>query len=179
MDFKKIIIFSLILVILSVSFVSAADLNNTHETELSRGGDNSLAIDNINLEHVGISDSENVLAEQSDNVKPGSFEDLQNEVNAAPEGSVLDLYRDYNGHEDISVTINKYLTIDGHGHTIDCKNAKGCYAFSSNSGTITLKNINIINGLNDGVAFTDCYNLFEIENGQPHGCPFFFLFKVF
>ena len=153
MNFKKVFIFSLILFILSVSVVSAADLNDTHGVELSCGGDNSLAIEHSNSESADILDSEIVVNEQIQATSPGTFNDLQAEIDKAREGSVLDLYRDYNGCEDAVVHLDKDLIIDGHGHTINGKNAEGCVPFKSEKGTITLKNLIIINGRNDGYFF--------------------------
>uniref|UniRef100_UPI00388F07A1 right-handed parallel beta-helix repeat-containing protein n=1 Tax=Methanobrevibacter sp. TaxID=66852 RepID=UPI00388F07A1 len=88
----------------------------------------------------------------------------------APAGSVLNLTRNYNGQEDAIIRINKDLTIDGQGHTIDC--LKECQAFTSETGTITLKNLNIINGLVDnwdsnadgGALFIQGTAQFTIDN---------------
>ena len=78
--------------------------------------------------------------------------DLQKEINNAPAGSVLKLTRNYEGAEDTVIELNKDLTIDGNGHTIDCKSLENCEAFTSTSGKITLKNLKIINGCNDGLS---------------------------
>ncbi|WP_407432067.1 hypothetical protein [Methanobrevibacter sp.] len=42
--------------------------------------------------------------------------------------------------------MDKDLTIDGQGHTIDCLGENNCFAFYSKGGSITLKNLIIING---------------------------------
>ena len=128
MNYKKLIFVSILLFVLSVTAVSATDLDDNYVTE-SVEVDDSLEIQNSEI----LSDS------------PGTFEDLQAEINNAPAGSVLNLTRDYNGHEGAVVNLNKDLTIDGQGHTINCLNAKGCRAINSNNGTITLKNLRIIN----------------------------------
>ena len=78
----------------------------------------------------------------------GTFDDLQEEINNASEGSVLYLTRDYNVGYGSRIQFNKNLTINGQGHTLDCLNAK-CNVFYSNCGNITLINIMIINGYND------------------------------
>ncbi len=69
----------------------------------------------------------------------GSFEDLQTEINNAPEGSTLVLQKDYYGAEGERIQLHKSLTIDGNGHVIDCEHNDGCIAFESTSGEITLK----------------------------------------
>ena len=80
---------------------------------------------------------------------PGTFDNLQVEINNAPTGPTLHLYRDYKGHYGSRIQFNKGLTIDGHGHTLDCLSEGGCSAFYSNKGNIILKNLRIINGHND------------------------------
>ena len=140
---KILLIIGLVLLIfLTVSAASAAgDVNDTHATNnmthtLSQG-------DNVHIET-------NVNAMQ--NVKdttPGTLVDLQNEVNYAVHGSVLDLHRDYTATNGNTVILNKDLTIDGHNHSIDCN--RKCNAFYMNGDyKVTMKNLRIINGYNDG-----------------------------
>ena len=77
-----------------------------------------------------------------------SFDDLQAEINKAAAGSTLTLHCDYKGKENSRIQLNKDLTIEGNGYTIDCAGQSGCSAFYSNSGNIILKNLIIINGHN-------------------------------
>ncbi len=131
MNFKCFLFTCMFLLIVSVAAVSAADLNESN-IQTSNG------------------ESPVILSDNSDiNPPPGTFDDLQVEINNALEGSVLDLTRDYKGHYGSRIIFNKNLTIDGHGHTLDCLNERGCSAFYSSSGLITLKNIKIINAYND------------------------------
>ena len=108
---NNIIFFSLLLMLLSVSAVSAADLNVT---------DSSINIDDSQV----YSNAENLTPIMND--APGNFNDLQKEINNAPSGSVLNLTRDYNGAENLKIQINKNLTIDGQGHTINCLEKEDC-----------------------------------------------------
>ena len=155
MDFKKIILISLMLLILSLGAVSAADLNQTYMAEASC--DDS-------LESMDIQVSENLGA------SAGTFADLQGEINNAPAGSVLILTRDYNGDGRRIVHIDKDLTIDGQGHTIDCMRVDSCSAFTSNQGFITLKNLKITRGHDDdsiyegGAIFITGSAQYTIEN---------------
>ena len=80
---------------------------------------------------------------------PGTFEELQLLIDNAKDGSTLYLTRDYNGHKDARITINKNLIINGLGYSINCLGAENCFAFYSIWGDVTLKNLNIINGRND------------------------------
>ena len=82
-------------------------------------------------------------------VGTGTFNYLQTLVNMTKEGSTLHLNSDYFGGKNSKITVNKNLTIDGQGHTIDCKKADKCFAFYSKKGNIILKNLNIKNGHNN------------------------------
>lgn len=74
MDLKRILIISLLLFILSLTAVSATDLNDTQVTESSHA-DASLAInENVNTEDL------------TNDTSPGTFDDLQLEINNAPAG---------------------------------------------------------------------------------------------
>ena len=126
---------SLLLLILSVATVSAADLDNDADL---MGNEESFSLNSIEIQ-----DSNDL------NTSAGTFDDLQVEINNAPEGSVLNLTTDFNGHKGSRIQLNKDLTIDGQGHTLNCLGESGCSAFYSSSGFITLKNLKIINGHND------------------------------
>ena len=141
---KKILILTVILVsLLAVSAVSAAD-NTTSDVASVEKTDEVISVDKAK-EVISVKENQVILSE---NNNVGTFDDLQNEINNAPAGSVLNLTRDYNGAKNKVVLLNKNLTIDGQGHTIDCL-GDDCSAFYSDAGTITLKNLKIINGHND------------------------------
>ena len=114
--------------LLSLTCVSAMDYNNESGTVLTSLNDN-----NVYGEIYGVGST-------------GTFDDLQSEIDNAPEGSVLYLTRDYNGASDSRIQLNKDLTIDGQGYVLDCLHETGCSAFYSNSGNIVLKNLTIKNG---------------------------------
>jgi predicted outer membrane repeat protein len=69
---------------------------------------------------------------------------LQDIINGAQEGSVISLDKDYKSTQSSAIKLDKSLTIDGQGYTLDCDNK--CGALESNSGQITLKNLIIKNG---------------------------------
>lgn len=84
MDLKRILIISLVLFILSLTAVSASDLNGTQVTNSSHT-DEFLAInENVNTEHL-INDT-----------SPGTFEELEVEI-ITTQGPTLYLTRDYIG----------------------------------------------------------------------------------
>ena len=125
--FKSLLFLSLFLLFLSVGAISAADLNETNDV--------------IELDSNNIIDS---TVNNSDS--HGTFNDLQNEINNAPTGSVLYLSKDYDADSNAVIHLDKDLTIDGQGHTLNANYE--CYVFDSESGNIILKNLKLINGYN-------------------------------
>ena len=81
--------------------------------------------------------------------RKSTLKDLQSLVDDAKDDSTVYLDCDYYGVKNSKVTLNKNLTIDGQGHTINCNKADKCFAFYSTKGTIVLKNLNIKNGHNN------------------------------
>ena len=76
-----------------------------------------------------------------------SFDELQNQINAAPEGSTIILDSDYKNYGKKHLYIAKDLTIDGQGHYLDGSNNGQSILFSA-VATVTLKNLNLFNGHN-------------------------------
>ena len=81
----------------------------------------------------------------------GSFTDLRTLIGSASAGSVITLDRNYvytNGDSRDGILIDKSITIDGAGYTIDAKhNARifDIYRYQT-ALTVTLKNLHLING---------------------------------
>ena len=76
----------------------------------------------------------------------GSFEELSDKINMTPEGGLLILDKDYEyiDGSNKGVLINKSLTIDGNGYTLNGNHLSRM--FNITAGNVTLKNINFING---------------------------------
>lgn len=156
MTLKKILFISLIFMSLSLTAVSATNLKDINATdsiepiqpvEPIKIIENSKAIDHdTNLEHISKNKTDELLDTKNTPTSPGTFDELQKEIDKAEKGSILILTRDYNGHKDSCIKLNKDLTIDGQGHAINCMGAYGCSGFYSNTGNIVMKNIRIING---------------------------------
>ena len=136
MNYKYVLIVSTILFIFSIGAISAADLNETSHQTLNV--DQTTSIPTIVEPTMG----------------PGTFEDLQKEIDNAPANSVLILVKDYNAQNGVKIKCDKSLTINGQGHTIDCLGK--CSAFQSTSGWINLKNLKIINGHSEGNGGAIC-----------------------
>lgn len=118
-------------------------------------------------------DIETVEAEAPDEVltdDPGTFTELQTQVDNA--GSTLELNKSYtkqNGEHQIR--IDKAITIDGKGNTLDCNfintlTGKGIMSINSRS-TVTLKNINFVNSIGSAI---DIYSNVNIINCTFKDC---------
>ena len=123
---KFLILICLILSIISIAGVSAADdVNQTVDDDSL-----SVSIDN------GLGTKDN-----------GTFTALQEKINNAPAGSTVNLENGYSfdeGFRKEGIFINKQLTINGNGYTIDGNN--GARIFEIGANDVTLKNIKFING---------------------------------
>ena len=165
---------------ISISSVCASEYDETLEGDSNPSIETNVNfedwkkdISNLNSGDVAIKNSDfSIYTEVSQSLsvnievnQKGSFSDLQNEINNAKQGSVLDLNRDYHANGGSTIKLDKDLTIDGHGHTIDCEGK--CSAFHSTLGNIVLKNLKIINGVsekNGGAVLID---------GKADRCPSF------
>ena len=135
---KKRYLFLILLVcLLAISAVSAEEISN--ETNIvANDYDSSLITESVN---------EDILTDSY-----GTFQELQEEINAVGKGGTLNLTRNYkyvDGSTD-GIIIGKPITIDGQGHTIDGNKLSRIFNVYANN--ITLRNINIINGKSVGSA---------------------------
>ena len=132
----------LLLAVLTISAVSAAD----NLTEV-----NEDVLQDTSSEEMGLSEdiNESVISSSEDEIlktDDGSFTALQNKINEASEGSTITLENDYtydDGFSTDGIKINKSLTIDGKGYTIDGKSQSRIFHLSSKN--IALKNITFVN----------------------------------
>ncbi|WP_407421900.1 hypothetical protein [Methanobrevibacter sp.] len=125
---KRYLLLILIVSLFAISAVSAEEIGN-NASIISNDYDSGL-----------IAESDN----QNDSY--GTFQELQNEINSLDVGGTLNLTRNYkyvNGSTD-GIWINKHITIDGQGHTID-GNGKSSIFYIRGSNVV-LKNLTLING---------------------------------
>lgn len=106
MKFKKsIVIFTLILSILfTLSCVGASDVNDTY-------------VANVDDDVIGQT-NDTPLAADGD----GTFFELQKQISSAPAGATITLDKNYvydGGFDKFGILIDKDLTINGNGHTLD------------------------------------------------------------
>ena len=143
------ILFCFLVMILSISAVSAADMDLDPELALPKSDVG-----------IGASDGE-VLADDGS----GDFTSLQNSID--DDGSTLILTSDYkrvDGDNDVSIT--KDVTIIGNNHKIDADKKGGI--FKVNTGcTLTLIGVTLINGNNEnGGAIYNDGGVLNIVNSQ-------------
>ncbi len=133
---KNMLIVSLILLTICVSLggVSASDVN----TDLSYiDGSATIGVANVDIGSNDISSENN---NESDLDK--TFDDIQKMIDNAEEKDIIKLNGNYYGNGKF-ININKSLTIDGNGATLDGKNITQFFYINGNN--IILKNINFIN----------------------------------
>ena len=127
MKFKKIMILAILLVsLLAISTVSAVDLNTTDELISEE-----IAIDNTNQLELSFDDENDILS-----MEP--IPELQDLVDNAKEGDVIQLTKDYDVYGYVNV--NKSVTIDGNNHKINFDTAFRFYVYSPS----TIKNIQMV-----------------------------------
>lgn len=118
-----VILFLLIIAFCTISEVSADDLDE--RLSLNASVDEIEITEDISLQDVNTSqDNFNAADEILEIENEGTFTELQNMVDEAPEGSTIELERDYKWDAGFKntyhgVQIQKSLTINGNGHRID------------------------------------------------------------
>lgn len=128
MKLKLIFICLLLCIVCSLTAAAAADsANDTYET------------------HSITNETQIKTTNDEDLLETSIFDDLQSQINGAKDKSVITLDKDYSASKDSKIVINKDLTIDGRGHTLDGKNGQYSIIYS-NKGSVTLKNLIFING---------------------------------
>lgn len=154
-NFKNFNIFCLLLtgllIFMTISCVGAADVvNSTTDIEVSHDS-NSLNLHNgvcADFNGNSLSQNSSVGKISSNDVgqsNPESFSDLEMLIKNAPKGSIIELPHDYAWSDSIkNISIDKALTIDGQGHTIDAKGKSGIFSIVCDN--VVLKNIIFING---------------------------------
>jgi len=127
---KKILISMLILLLITISAVSASDDLDQNITQTSD-------INNIKINNDDVLSTSNAR----------TFTDLQTQIGRTEAGSTLTLEDDYAYTEgDKSLGIAKSITIDGNGHTLDAKNAARILFVYEGASNVVVKNLNFVNG---------------------------------
>ena len=164
MKFKKSFLTLCILIFLfGIVCVSASDINDTvtaeEEPQIVEQADDGL------IE----SAQEDLLSEDD-----GTFTALQRLIDNSAKDSTITLDKDYAYDEGFStrgIVVDKNLTIDGNGHTLDGLSKSRIFLINGkviNPYTVTLKNIKFKNG------HTDLYGgaIFNFGNAVVDNCEF-------
>ena len=155
MGFKKAILVLLLMIILTMGAASAAD-NST---------DNLMSAENATGDIISVENNDEEIIKTGE----GSFEDLAEDINAIEEGGVFNFTKDYefSGSPSTQITINRTMTIDGRGHTIN--SAEGFKIFKVSATNVVMKNINFINAKFE-VGFNDYYSGVAVNWEGDYGC---------
>ena len=167
---KIILILTLIFIALfSISIACAGDAN---DTMISYQDDSQIELngieDNIELnidENQAIGEN-NVIYEEDN----GTFTALQQKINNAGDNSTIIFANNYtydDGFTANGILIDKSLTIDGKGYTINANHQSRI--FNITAANVTLKNITFING-NASYGGTIIWN--TADNGKITDCLF-------
>ena len=126
MNVKRMIFISLMLTILTMAAVSAADGNVTSQ---------ELAVSEDSIIDSSFIESDEVLG-----TGEGTFSDLSALIGNTSENGILELDKDYqNRGNESEITISKAMTIDGKGHILNANN--NSRIFKVDSSEVILKNI--------------------------------------
>ena len=109
------------------------------------------------------------LSSQVEKFNGDTFTELAGNISEASEGTLIELQRDvkFRSDEESFIAIDKSISIDGKGHSIDADN--NAHIFKVTGADVVLKNIKFINGL----SFSDgsCLEWYG-ENGLVDNCTF-------
>ena len=143
---KGILILCLIICALfTISSVCASDLSEIDADDDLASIDEIQTIEETNDDEIiGESNNDEIISEEG----VGTFQELHDMINDAPENSTLILDRDYINTDGVSyIRINKSLTIDGQGHALNA-DGKGRIFHMGDAYplvSVILKNIKFIN----------------------------------
>ena len=157
----------IILALLSVSAVAATDADDVisaNQDDFDLSEETITDVEQTSADAQVDDVSEDVLKSASNDPltagETASFSELQELINGTDEGSTLELDSDYAilTDDDKPIIVNKTITIDGKGHTLDAKNLD---AIMSCLKTVTLKNIVFKNAYcTDDYIVEDGYNIY-------------------
>ena len=145
MNKNLLLVFPLLLII-SLSIVSAEDSTQINNSDVLTTNESSSTNNDYIID---LDDDSNINDKTEDGFicQEYTFTDLNTQFKETPKGSTIRLVNNYSYDANfnlIGVKIDKPLTIEGNGITLDGKNTGRILFITSND--VTLKNINFING---------------------------------
>ncbi|WP_409201030.1 right-handed parallel beta-helix repeat-containing protein [Methanobrevibacter sp. DSM 116169] len=135
---NKLIKLSFFVLLISLISISAVSADDTFIDEISENNENDFEIRGA--------------------VTGNTFSDLQQEIDSNTDpNDIIELTQNItNTGTESQITISKSLTIDGKGFTIDAAGVSRIFEISA--GSVTLKNLKLINGKEYGGAAIDILN---------------------
>ena len=131
---KSLVILCFILMIFAgISCISAQDVNETSQNIVFEDQSDDLSI-------MPNDDALSMMPNDDD------FYYIQEEIDNAESGDKILLSKDYVGYGD-AITVDKSLTIDGNGHTLDAKGLS--HVFTVEADNVVISNIKFLNGDSD------------------------------
>lgn len=139
MNKKNLLLFCLIILLFAIPSVLAGD---AEDTVIANDNSDVLEITNQDIDEI---QNDELLTEG----EAKTFSDLNNAINGNSDSEVyLDSDYNYSSVSDSGfksgITINRNVTVNGNGHTIDAK--KSARIFQVNSSNVTFINITFLNG---------------------------------
>lgn len=174
---KILLLSSLLILILSMSAISATDAYTDITSSINQNDESLIAVGN-NDDNLAYSDDSYIITSSQDDIlseddTPNmSLSDLRNKITSSS-NIVLDSDVVYDSSVDSvgGIAIGKDVTINGNGHTIDGKSKTRIFQVGTGN-TLTLTNINFVNGYmannNGGVILSS--GTIKISNCNFTGC---------
>ena len=148
---KNMIFIMIILILFTLSAVSAADNATTDVVGLEDVDDKQISIEETQI--LADDDDEEVIPD-------GTFDDLRKDIDDDDDIKFKRNYTYNEGFNKSGIVINKDLKIDGHGYTIDAKGQSRIFIIES--GKVVIRNVNFLNAnATDGGAI---YGQCTLEN---------------
>ena len=139
---KKLIIFILLMIlIMGIGAVSAAD--NATGAESASSNHDKLSLSNDAVE---LSASNEAVLNTTVDFSGSTFTELDTAIANAEAGDVIVLNNDITNNKDSYMLIDKQLTIEGNGHTIDALGQSGIFFIKGEN--VVLNNITFTNAKN-------------------------------
>lgn len=164
---KKIICLLVIISILSIGVVNAADADDYNfsqwncQSSLDTIENDNFAQDlNADNRFSSYNDESEILKETID-FDGNTLSDLQKEVDNRSSGDVIVLKNNLTSDGFYPVSINKSITIDGNGHAIDVQGKSRIFDVTANG--VSLKNITFVNAQRGVAIYANHANGFNIS----------------
>ena len=169
MEYKKsMIVIMLAVFLISIASVSASDANDT-----AIASEDTIPIEIAQSDELSVNDDSQAIGQANDEEKisegnVGTFSELQMNITATSADTLeLDRNYEYDGSFDTSgIKIDKTITIDGKGYTIDAKGK--ARVFNIQARDVTIKNLIIKNANYNG----DGGAVYFAQSGRVINCNF-------